>query len=600
MNNIVHAEFGANLSCIDPGLGGIGKGLKKLGRGLKKVAKAPVKIVKKTAKVTGKVAKKTAKVTGKAVKGTAKLGAKVVKTQVKITKKLAKSKVVRGVARAGLAAATGGQSELALAAVSLARNPKQGLKGLVKSAVKSGLSAATGGTSDVAFSVASKAKFAAQVVKNPKGVASSYATNKATGYTSNLLSGGNMQSPDFGQGSNFNEIGAADFGGIGGPVDAEMMNDPVTIGGLRKFAKKVKRGVKKAAKATGRFAKNTARTVVNRKAQKAQNDATTRYAGADFGDEFEDSDLGRSERSRRRTAHGMRVAQRRRNKSKETPITRAQFDQIASIHKKLGLSGISADFGSQSNYVNHGADFNGADFGYTQTDGEVENDPISIGSADFGAPQDPRPASASQADINRSNKIRAIKLVKSLDLVQAIAYAKDESNPMPLRKIAKRRASRLYLKTQGLGIGSADFGGNNELTDYGAADFGGERGGMGYDVNFMEGVVASPDAGFHDTINGSRAGIDDQFGINFSSLINKAKVIGKESLKVGLKATQGSGLQMASDELSQDPKAKAFMKETAAAAFEEGKSSFFKEHGMKIVIGSLLVAGLGIYVSKKK
>lgn len=346
-----------------------------------------------------------------------------------------------------------------------------------------------------------------------------------------------MQSPDFGQGSNFNEMGSADFGGIGGPVDAEMMNDPITIGGLKKFAKKLGRGVKKTAK-------KVSRVVAKKKTAQLRKRAEAQYAGADFG--------------------------------------------------------ISADFGSQSNYVNHGADFNGADFGYSQTDGEIENDPISIGSADFGAPQDPRPASASQADINRSDKVRAIRLVKSLDLVQAIAYAKDESNPMPLRKIAKRRASRLYLKTQGLGIGSADFGGNNELTDYGSADFGGERGGMGYDTNFMEGVVASPDAGFHDTINGSRAGIDDEFGFSFQNVLTQAKLIGKSALQTGVKTAQGAALQQASEKLSQDPKAKAFVQETAAAAFEEGKSSFFKEHGMKIVIGSLLVAGLGIYVSKKK
>jgi len=512
-------------------MSGVGKALKKVGKVTKKVAKAPVK-------VTGKAVKGTAKVTKKTVKGAAKVTAKTGKGTFKATKFVAKNPVTRGVARAGLAASTGGASEAAFATASVARNPKKGLKGLVKKS----LSVATGGASDAAYATAhkvKKVKTIAKVVRNPKKAAQAKAQSRASRYqdslqqranesASNLFSGGNMSKPDFGQGSNFNEMGAADFGGIGGPVDAEMMDDPITIGGVMKFGPH------------GVFAK---RKLASTKKKKAAARKSSQMSGADFG--------------------------------------------------------VSADFGSQSNYRNGGADFNGADFGYSQEDGEMQDEPISIGSADFGAPQDPRPPTATPQQIAKSDKIRAIKAVRALDLVQSIAYAKDESNPPGLRRLAKRRASKLYLKTQGLGLAQADFGSNNDITDYGAADFGMARG-MGYDVSSMEGIVEARDAGFHDTINGSRPGIDDEFGFSFSSLASNAKAIGKQALAVGFKSTQGSALQQTSDKLSQNPNAKAFVQETAAAAFEEGKSSFFKEYGMKILAGSLVVAALGIYVAKKK
>ena len=146
--NIYGDELGTNIYGEDVSHLGfsVGGAFKKIGKGIAKVAKG-------TAKVTGKVVKGTAKAVAKTAKVTAKGTALVGKGAFKATKAVVKNPITRNLGRVGLGIVTGGQSELVIQAASLARNPKQGLKGLAKGA----LSSVTGGASDVAFNAGSAA-----------------------------------------------------------------------------------------------------------------------------------------------------------------------------------------------------------------------------------------------------------------------------------------------------------------------------------------------------------------------------------------------------------------------------------------------------------
>lgn len=146
--NIYGDELGTNIYGEDDSHLGfsVGGAFKKIGKGIAKVAKG-------TAKVTGKVVKGTAKAVAKTAKVTAKGTALVGKGAFKATKAVVKNPITRNLGRVGLGIVTGGQSELVIQAASLARNPKQGLKGLAKGA----LSSVTGGASDVAFKAGSAA-----------------------------------------------------------------------------------------------------------------------------------------------------------------------------------------------------------------------------------------------------------------------------------------------------------------------------------------------------------------------------------------------------------------------------------------------------------
>jgi len=327
-----------------------------------------------------------------------------------------------------------------------------------------------------------------------------------------------------------------------------------------------------------------------------------------------------------------------KQKKKAAELKKIKAAQSA-ISKRGGLSGQgfdyetsddpiaigSVDFGSQ------GFDFEVEDspvsIGYTQDDLELQSEPISIGAVNMAKLQknmaNKKAADAKKAAMkNRTpaEKQKAFQAKYAADCQAAraivklpngdlLAIARDTTKTPSQREFARavydRRMKQFANSTSVLTV--KDFGVNGQMSSMGAVDFGDALSPDGAGFNnpvrktFDEfgGVVASPDAGFHDTINGMRAGIDDQFG-GVQSFLKTVEKIAKTSLKKGVKTATGSALQKGSQALANDPKAKQFVEEQAKAAFEKGKTSFFKDYGGKIALGSVLVAGLGIYLARRK